>query len=152
MVEEKLMSIYATLWEIKIPRRHPFDKEWVEVFAQAVPPHIGHPSEYPEGDLYADFLPPVVEDYDPKTGEGPYNRAVVIVQKGRDKKDVQRYVDPLIVMTGKEYAAISFAELLDRIYKAVGWDDSVVGVFYSPTGEKKILRSDEEESTDGNAG
>jgi len=44
------MSIYATLWEIKIPRRHAFDEEWVEVYAQAVPAHIGHPSDYPAGD------------------------------------------------------------------------------------------------------
>src|SRR5207248_1474817 len=99
------MSIYATLWEIMVPRRHCFDDEWVEVYAQAVPPHIGHPSHYPEGDLYGDFLPPVVQDYDPETDDwqGPY-RAVVILQKGRDEKDVQRYVDPLMVLTGEEYA------------------------------------------------
>src|SRR5262245_28341897 len=77
-LEGRPMSIYSTLWEIKVRRRHEFDDEWVTVFAQAVPPHIGHPSCYPEGDPYADFLPPVVE-YDPVTNEGPY-RAVVIVQ------------------------------------------------------------------------
>src|SRR5882757_5346331 len=105
------MSIYATLWEIQVPRRDEFDPDWVEVFGQAVPAHIGHPSSYPEGDIYADFLPPVVEEYNPKTGEAPYHRAVVIVQKGRDKKDVQRYIDPLLVLTGEEYAKITFAEL-----------------------------------------
>src|SRR5436309_10349222 len=102
------MSIYATLWEIKVQRRHEFDDEWVSVYAQAVPPHIGQPEYYPEGDLYADFLPPVVQDYDRETGL-PY-RAVVIVQEGRDAKDVQRYVDPLIVMTGEEYTRIPFQE------------------------------------------
>jgi hypothetical protein len=136
------MSIYATLWEIKVPRQHSFEEEWIEVYAQAVPPHIGHPSDYPEGDPYADFLPPVVQDYDPET-ERPY-RAVVIVRQDRSEKDVQRYVDPLIVMSGGEYARVTFEELLDRIHKAMGWDDSVVGMFYSPTGEKKLLRTDSE--------
>lgn len=139
------MSIYATLWEIKLPRRHDLDDEWVVVYAQAVPPHIGHPSEYPEGDLYADFLPPVVRDYDPATGEGPYNRAVVILQKGRDEKDVQRYVDPLIVMSGEEYARIPFGELLDRIQKAMGWDKCRVRVSLLPNGEKKIIYLDDQQ-------
>ena len=63
------MSIYATLWEIKAPRRHRYDDEYVLVYAQAVPPHIGHPSHYPEGDPYAGFLPPVVRGYDPEQGK-----------------------------------------------------------------------------------
>jgi hypothetical protein len=137
------VSIYATLWEIMVPRRHEFDDEWVKVFAQAVPAHIGHPSEYPEGDLYADFLPPVVQDYNPETGEAPFHRAVVIVQEGRDKKDVQRYVDPLLVMSGEEYSRIPFQELLERIHRAMGWDESVVGLFLTPSGEKRIIRSSE---------
>ena len=136
------MSIYATLWEIKVPRRHPFDDECVEVYAQAVPPHIGHASHYPDGDPYADFLPPAVQDYDPETGEERIYRAVVIVQEGRDQKDVQRYVDPLIVLTGEEYARIPFAELLDRIHKAMGWDERVVAMSYGPNGEKRIIRLD----------
>jgi hypothetical protein len=90
------MSIYATLWEIKVPLRHEFDKEWVGVFAQAVPPHIGHPSGYPEGDTYGDFLPPVVMDYNPEQWDDTQiQRAVVIVQRGRDRKEGQVYVDPL---------------------------------------------------------
>jgi hypothetical protein len=137
------VSIYATLWEIMVPRRHEFDDEWVKVFAQAVPAHIGHPSEYPEGDLYADFLPPVVQDYNPETGEAPFHRAIVIVQEGRDKKDVQRYVDPLLVMSGEEYSRIPFQELLERIHRAMGWDESVVGLFLTPSGEKRIIRSSE---------
>jgi len=112
------MSIYSTLWEIQVPRHHYFDEEWVEVYAQAVPPHIGHPSQYPEGDPYRDFLPPVVENYDPETGNAPFDRAVVIVQRGRDKKDIQRYVDPLIVMTGEEYK--KFGEL--SAWRASLWD------------------------------
>lgn len=134
------MSIYATLWEIKLPRRHELDDEWVEVYAQAVPPHIGHPSCYPEGDLYADFLPPVVSDYDPETGEAPYDRAVVIVQEGRDEKDGHRYVDPLIVISGEEYARIPFQQLLDRIHAAMGWDERVIAMELRPNGEKRIIR------------
>jgi hypothetical protein len=134
------VSIYCTLWEIKLPRRHCFDNEWVMVYAQAVPPHIGHPSVYPDGDPYADFLPPVVQDYRPSSGTVSFNRAVVIVQEGRDSKDVQRYTDPLIVMTGEEYARIPFQELLDRIQKAMGWDDSVIAMHLLPDGQKKIIR------------
>jgi hypothetical protein len=134
------MSIYATLWEMRIRKGHGFDDEWVEVYAQAVPPHIGQPSDYPKGDPYADFLPPVIANYDPETDTPKTYRAVVIVQQGRDKKDIQRYVDPLIVMTGEEYLRTPFHELMDRIEKAVGWDQDVLGCFYDPTGEKKIIR------------
>jgi hypothetical protein len=136
------MSIYATLWEIQVPRHHVFDEEWVRVFAQAVPAHIGHPSEYPDGDLYADFLPPVVQEYDPETGEAPFHRAVVIVQEGRDAKDRQRYIDPLIVMTGEEYAQMPFEKLLERIHTAIGWDDSVIAMAVFGN-KKKIIRRKE---------
>ena len=137
------MSIYSTLWEIKVPRRHDFDNHWVTVFGQAVPAHIGHPSVYPEGDPYAAFLPPVVQEYTPGTGAVYFHRAVVIVQEGRDKKEGQRYVDPLLVMTGEEYSRIPFQELLDRIHKAMGWDESVVGLFLKPDGTKQFIRSGE---------
>jgi len=135
------MSIYATLWEIKVPRRHEFDDEWVEVFGLAVPAYIGHPSHYPDGDPYGSFLPPPVKDYDPETGEAPFCRAVVIVQKGRDTKDIQRYTDPLIVMSGEEFARVTFDELLTRIHKAIGWDESVLALFLGPDGQKKLIRS-----------
>jgi hypothetical protein len=134
------MSIYATLWEIKVPRHHPFDDEWVKVYAQAVPPHIGHPSHYPEGDPYSDFLPPVVRDCDADTCDVRFYRAVVIVQEGRERKDIQRYVDPLLVMSGEEYANTSFHQLLERIHQAMGWDESVVAMSFTPSGEKKIIR------------
>jgi len=118
------MSIYATLWNIKLPIDKPsaragaWEESWVEVFAQAVPGHIGHPSHYPEGDPYADFLPPVSADYDPYADTGT-NRAVVLVQSGRDRKEGQRYVDPLLVLTGADYDSISFQVLLERIEQAL---------------------------------
>jgi hypothetical protein len=136
------MSIYATKWEIMVPRHHCFDDEWVRVYAQAVPPHIGHPSEYPDGDPYADFLPPVVHDYDPTTGAAPFDRAVVVVQEGRDKKIVQRYADPLLILSGEEYMRIPFQVLLDRIHKAIGWDESVIGMFLKPDGAHEIIRNE----------
>jgi hypothetical protein len=138
------MSIYATLWEIQVPRRHFFDTDWVKVCAQAVPAHIGHPSEYPDGDPYAEFLPPIVSDYDPETGEAPYDRAVVIVQEGRRQKDGQRYVDPLMTLSGEEYSKITFKELLDRIHAGIGWDESVVAMYLAPDGRKKIIRREME--------
>jgi len=134
------MSIYATLWEIKIRKGHRFDDDWVEVYAQAVPAHIGHQSHYPKGDPYSEFLPPIIAEYDPETDTPKVYRAVVILQEGRDRKEVQRYVDPLIVMTGKEYLQTPFHELMERIEKAVGWDQDVVARAYGPDGKSKIIR------------
>ena len=133
------MSIYATLWEIKLPKAHRFDDEWVSVYAQAVPPHIGHPSHYPEGDPYSDFLPPVVECA-PQTGLGPFNRAVVILVEGRDEKVIQRYTDPLLVLTGEQYAQMPFQDLLDAITDAMPWDRDVIAVSIGPGGEQKVIR------------
>lgn len=133
------MSIYATLWEIKLPKPHQYDTEWVCVYAQAVPPHIGHPSHYPEGDPYSDFLPPVI-DCDPKSGEGPFNRAVVILVEGRDEKIGQRYTEPLLVLTGEAYARTPFPILLDAIEQAMPWDHDVAGMSIGPDGQRKVVR------------
>ncbi len=136
------MSIYATKWEIQVRPRHFLDTEWVTVAAQAVPPHIGHPSEYSDGDPFAEFLPPVVEDYDPETGKASHDRAVVIVQEGHKQKDSQRYIDPLMTLSGEEYSKMTFDDLLERIHKAVGWDESVIAMYIAPNGEKRIMRKD----------
>jgi len=130
------MSIYATLWEIQVlaeePKvicfgtdgtatalygdgsRRPYAEKWVRVVGQGVPPHIGHPSHYPSGDPYGAFLPPPVSD-----AEGDLLRAVVIVVEGREDKEGQCYVDPLLVLSGVEYQRLSFADLLARIEIAV---------------------------------
>jgi hypothetical protein len=112
------MSIYATLWEIVLRE---IDNRCACVYAQAVPAHIGHPSHYPNGDPYADFLPPVVQEYNPETDEAPRYRAVVIVQQGRNKKEIQRYIDPLLVFSGEEYSKVTFQNLLDRIRERIDW-------------------------------
>jgi hypothetical protein len=136
------VSIYATLWEIKLPKAHRFDTEWATVYAQAVPAHIGHPSHYPEGDLYADFLPPVV-DCDPETGTGPHHRAVLILVEERGEKVGQRYTSPLLVMTGEEYSRATFQELLEAIERAMPWDRDVVGLSVGPAGERRVIRAAE---------
>jgi hypothetical protein len=40
------MSIYATLWKLRFPSGGDYFRgcEWVEVTAQAVPPHVGSPT------------------------------------------------------------------------------------------------------------
>jgi hypothetical protein len=115
------MSIYATLWRLQFPRFGDDHSgcEWVEIWAQGVPGHIGTPSPghgYEAGDPYADFLPPsIVLASDDR---GDKLRAVVIVHAGT-AKDGQRYVDPLLVLTGEEYERSTFDELLTRICGAL---------------------------------
>ena len=119
------MSIYASLWSIQVPRDgyiafEPDD--YAEVYAQAVPPHIGHPSVYTDGDPYAAFLPPVVQiDREDEPDWQPY-RAVVIcapwTTKGTERSG-QEYVNPLLVLTGTEYQTITFQDLMGRILEAM---------------------------------
>jgi hypothetical protein len=113
------VSIYATLWSIQIrdPARSFSEPHWVEVTAQAVPAHIGSPTPgcgYEAGDPYAAFLPPAVAT--DENGEAPFHRAVVFVtketKKGTDRHP-QRYIDPLLVLSGQEYAGMPF-EILQR--------------------------------------
>jgi len=119
------MSIYATLWTMKFPlgsEQFP-DCDWIEVRAQAVPAHVGSPSPgqgYEDGDPFADFLPQAVE-VDPE-GDAPHPRAVVIVtehtKKGTDRSG-QEYEAPLLVLSGREYDSMTFAELHARIRDAL---------------------------------
>lgn len=91
--------------------------KWITLWFQAVPGHIGHPSE-DETDYYADFLPPPVEgDYDGK------DRAVVIVTDDTEKIG-QRYVDPVLVLTGEEWMTTPFPILWQRIEDALSdWQE-----------------------------
>ncbi len=112
------MSIYATLWRLKFPRYGDDHTrcEWIEVIAQGVPPHIGaRTSGRPgkEEDPYATFLPPagaIPADDDGQT----MMRAVVFVMEGTPKgtaRSPQEYAHPLLVLSGQEYAAITFTQL-----------------------------------------
>jgi hypothetical protein len=109
------VSIYATLWSIRFEDPDRPD-EWTEVTAQAVPPHIGSEPEY-EKDPFGSFLPP------PVPADSRHARAVVFVteetEKGTDRSG-QEYRDPLLVLTGDEYARSSFKGLLERIWYAIG--------------------------------
>lgn len=106
------MSIYATYWSMKFEDPDVPD-EWVEVMAQSVPPHIGSDEC---GDPFASFLPPPVPE------DSKYARAVVFVApwtvKGTERSG-QEYRDPLLVITGQEYAEALFPDLLQRIWDAV---------------------------------
>jgi hypothetical protein len=60
------MSIYTTLWQLRFPRTGDACEgcEWVDVFAQGVPAHIGTPTPrygYEAGDPYDAFLPPALQ-------------------------------------------------------------------------------------------
>jgi len=143
------MSIYATLWSLQFPR---FGDdyagcEWVEVLAQGVAGHIGTPSPgfgYEDGDLYAKFLPPPVEV--DAEGDSEFMRAVVFFIRGTEKGTVrsgQEYANPLLVLSGRDYTAISFVDLHNRICDALrGKGPRVVAQSLSGDGEIQLVLSD----------
>jgi hypothetical protein len=139
------MSIYATLWVLRFPRRGDYHTGcgWVEVICQGVPAHIGTPTSgygYEDGDPYAAFLPPAVpvaEDYDDRV-----YRAVVIVRNGEEKHG-QRYDNPLVVMSGAEYAATRFADLIERVHDTLRGDrPRYIGERRHPDGSAEIVFED----------
>jgi hypothetical protein len=141
------MSIYAIVWKLKFPKEgdEHMDCEWIEVTAQAVPPHVGSPSPgsgYENGDPFAAFLPPALETN--SDGEAPHNRAVVFVTEYSIKgttRSGQEYVSPLLVLTGEEYDRITFEELHRRICDALRGNRSpVVAEVFLPDGSRKTIR------------
>lgn len=141
------MSIYATLWTLRFPREGDatLDCEWITVYAQAVPPHIGTPTPgygYEGGDPYAGFLPPPVTVN--TEGVALYDRAVVFVTEHSLKgtqRSPQEYASPLLVLTGEEYARITFAELYRRLCDTLrGNRAPVVAEILLPDGSRKIIR------------
>lgn len=114
------MSIYATYWRIQLeaPGGTHFEPNWVTVWAQGVPAHIGSSTlgDYDE-DPYGDFLPPPRTDTN-EEDETP--RAVVFITDDvRGEKDGQEYKDPLLVISGQEYVGTSFPDLLGKLYEAL---------------------------------
>ena len=75
---------------------------------------------YEDGDPYGAFLPPPLETN--AEGEHEFMRAVVFVteetSKGTDRSP-QEYADPLLVLTGEDYATLSFGELHQRLCDAL---------------------------------
>jgi hypothetical protein len=84
----------------------------------------------------------VVKEYDPASTEACQYRAVVIVQERRDEKRGHQYADPLMVLSGEEYARTPFQELLDRIHRAMGWDERLAVLSWTQAC-MKVLRGDE---------
>ena len=143
------MSIYATLWWLKFPRYGDeyIGCEWIRVSAQGVPPHIGTPKQgfgYEGGDPYAQFLPPAVTVN--AEGESEFMRAVVVVTEETPKgtaRSPQEYVNPILVLSGREYVSISFVELHTRICDALrGSGPGVVAQSFTADGEVQLVMSD----------
>ena len=139
------MSIYATLWILKFPADGDeyFDCEWETVIAQGVPGHIGTPTQgygYEAGDPYGSFLPPPVAISE-SDDETPL-RAVVFVRESTEKV-VQEYINPLLVLTGAEYAAASFETLHKRICDALRGDKpKVIAEVIRSDGERELIHED----------
>jgi len=143
------MSIYATLWTLKFPKDGDeyLGCEWIKVTAQGVPAHIGSPTPgcgYEGRDPYAAFLPPPVET--DEDGEAEYMRAVVFVAEGTRKgtrRSGQEYEYPLLVLTGKDYAAITFEELHTRLCNALrGSKPRVIAQYLPPGGGMRTFFED----------
>ena len=152
------MSIYATLWTLKFPKEGDEHSgcEWIEVRAQTVPAHVGSPTPgcgYEDGDPYAAFLPPAVAtDAD---GNAPFHRAVAIVTeysiKGTERSG-QEYVSPLILLTGEEYARMTFEELHERICDALRGNRAPVALeVFLPNGTHRIIRQKNSSDAAGTA-
>ena len=131
------MSIYATLWELKFPlygQSHT-DCEWETVVAQGVPEHVGE-----EGDDYLAFLP---------RRQGSIEdglRAVVFIRKLEEKgteRSAQEYLNPLLIISGKEYSSTSFANLHERLTEALlGNRPKVVAEIREPSGTIRVMYED----------
>jgi hypothetical protein len=111
------MSIYATQWALQFPRCGDFHVgcEWVTVLAQAVPAHVGAVAD---GSCHR-FLPHLLE----AVAEELW--AVVFVTEGAAKgteRSGQEYASPLLVLSGKAYAAIPFGALHARLCDALRGD------------------------------
>ena len=117
------MSIYTTLWHLLFPRYGDayVGCEWVHVFAQGVPAHLGTPTlGYESGDPFAAFLPPALRIEDDVSEDDL--RAVVFVASASKKgtaRSGQEYELPLLVLAGTEYAEMPFQELHDRLCSAL---------------------------------
>lgn len=141
----RIMSIYATLWRVYFPRDGWYgaggrDEDFVEVYCQAVPGHIGHPEHgYPD-DTY-DFLPPVRMDYNEDDGYNRHRAVYIFCRECHPDRgpstQPQHHTDYLLMFTGEEYERITWQELWDRIaaeLRACSQDPEVWGYFVAPDG------------------
>lgn len=137
------MSIYATLWILKFPAGGDdcVGCEWETVIAQGVPGHIGTPTKghgYEGGDPYSSFLPPAITISE-NEDEATALRAVVFIRESTEKV-MQEYINPLLVLTGAEYAASSFEALHERICNALRGDKPrVIAEVFGGDGESRLI-------------
>lgn len=100
------MSIYATLWMIKIQDDQ---DNWHEIWGQGVPGHIDY-----TGEKWSWLPPPIANENS--------MRAVVVVtnetRKGTPRCG-QEYQNPLFILSGEEHARMTWMEMLDRIEQAI---------------------------------
>jgi hypothetical protein len=79
-------------------------------------------------------------------GDGEFMRAVVIVTEETQKgtaRSPQEYVNPLLGVSGRDYASISFVELHERICDALrGKGPQVVAHSFTPDGGAQLILSD----------
>jgi hypothetical protein len=141
------MSIYATLWQLKFPRYGDAHTgcDWIAVKAQGVPAHIGSFDEDPEGeDPYAAFLPPAIAA--PSDDSAQVMRAVVFVAEGTPKgtgRSPQEYVNPLLVLSGREYATVTFDQLHELLCRALrGHRPRLVAEVWGTAGRGQLFFED----------
>ena len=90
------LSIYATLWKLKFPKEgdEHLGCEWIEVTAQAVPPHVGSPSPGNGYDALARIQALVLEEQDRvriTDGRGEQPDDVARVRRGDDLQAGHRH-------------------------------------------------------------
>jgi hypothetical protein len=104
--------------------------------AQAVPEHVGSEGE----DQYESFLPLR------STSVAGGFRAVVFVPLGAKKgtrRSPQEYEARLLMLSGREYEVISFAQLHGRLCDAIrAGRPRVIGEIFLPDGRVKIAFDD----------
>ncbi len=112
-----------------------------------MPAHVGTPTPgfgYEGGDPYAEFLPPPVELN--ADGDSEFMRAVVIITEETKKgttRSPQEYANPLLVLSGRDYASISFVDLYERICDALrGKGPRVVAQSWAADGGVQLTLSD----------
>jgi len=78
--------------------------------------------------------------------DGPVLRAVVIMTEGTSKgtsRSGQEYVDPLLILSGDEYAAVSFGDLHERICDALrGSRPRCIAEFWTADEGSRLLFED----------
>ena len=108
-VEE--ISMYATQSQFAIIDR--WTNKCIKVSVQAVPSFIGAEYNGDPDDPYADiFYPPALNE---EEEEKRPCRAIVFAHQ-YDKKERQRYLDPILIMSWEEYRDTPFVELMGRVY------------------------------------